>query len=62
LGLTPIGPFTSSCITWVTVDSYIYGGVGLDEFVFALDENLSATSVSPRVLRIDLQRQYRTSE
>ncbi|CAI7653968.1 unnamed protein product [Penicillium pancosmium] len=62
LGLTPIGPFTGSCITWVTVDSFIYGGVGLDEFVFALDDNLSATSVSPRVLRIDLQRQYRTSE
>ena len=57
LGLSPIEPFTGSCITWVTVDSYVYGSVGLDEFVFSLDENLNAVSVSPRVLRIELQRQ-----
>jgi hypothetical protein len=61
LGLAPIGPFTGSCITWVTVDSYIYGSVGLDEFVFTLDDHLRATSVSPRVLRIDLQRQNSSS-
>lgn len=58
LGLAPIGPFTGSCITWVTVDSYIYGSIGLDEFVFSLGNNLRAVSVSPRVLRIDLQREY----
>ncbi|KAJ6087265.1 hypothetical protein N7467_006179 [Penicillium canescens] len=46
-----IGPFTSSCITWVTVDSQVYGNVGTDEFVFNLDENGNAVSVSPRVLR-----------
>ncbi|KAJ5112335.1 hypothetical protein N7532_000380 [Penicillium argentinense] len=57
LGLNPIGPFTSSCITWVTVDSQVYGSVGLDEFVFALDSSSNAVSVSPRVLRIVLQKQ-----
>ncbi|RLL96047.1 hypothetical protein CFD26_101323 [Aspergillus turcosus] len=33
-----IGPFTSSCITWFTVDLLVYGNVGLDEFVFELNE------------------------
>ncbi|KAJ6131351.1 hypothetical protein N7523_001811 [Penicillium sp. IBT 18751x] len=53
---TGIGPFTSSCITWVTVDSLVYGNVGLDEFVFKLDENGNAVSVSPRVLRTVLPK------
>ncbi|KAJ5674717.1 uncharacterized protein N7477_004651 [Penicillium maclennaniae] len=53
---TGIGPFTSSCITWVTVDSLVYGNVGLDEFVFKLDKNGNAVSVSPRVLRTVLPK------
>lgn len=45
-----IGPFSSSCISWVTVDAQVYGNVGIDEFVFHLDRKGNAVSVSPRVL------------
>lgn len=48
------GPFTSSCITWVTVDALIYGNVGVDEFVFYLDPAGDAEGISPRVLRTTL--------
>lgn len=51
-----IGPFTSSCITWVTVDSQVYGNVGIGEFVFDVDAEGDAVSVSPRALRTVLQR------
>lgn len=51
-----IGPFTSSCITWVTVDSQVYGNVGIDEFVFDVDADGDAMSVSPRALRTVLPR------
>lgn len=51
-----IGPFSSSCISWVTVDSQVYGNVGIDEFVFNLDGKGSAVSVSPRVLRTILSK------
>ncbi|KAJ5673797.1 hypothetical protein N7462_009236 [Penicillium macrosclerotiorum] len=50
------GPFTSSCITWVTVDSAMYGSVALDEFVFNLDDQGDVVSVSPRILRITLPK------
>ncbi|CEJ60696.1 hypothetical protein PMG11_09260 [Penicillium brasilianum] len=46
-----IGPFSSSCISWVTVNAQVYGNVGIDEFVFHLDRKGNAVSVSPRVLR-----------
>jgi hypothetical protein len=51
-----IGPFSSSCISWVTADSQVYGNVGIDEFVFNLDGNGNAVSVSPRVLRTVLSK------
>ncbi|KAJ5822829.1 hypothetical protein N7447_005169 [Penicillium robsamsonii] len=51
-----IGPFTSSCITWVTIDSNVYGNVGIDEFVFNLDQNGNAVSISPRALHTTLQK------
>lgn len=50
------GPFTKSCITWFTVDSQVYGSVGIDEFVFNLDPSGNAVSVSPRALRTTLKR------
>ncbi|GLI78573.1 hypothetical protein PoHVEF18_006891 [Penicillium ochrochloron] len=51
-----VGPFSSSCISWVTVDSQVYGNVGIDEFVFNLDGKGNAVSVSPRVLRTVLSK------
>jgi hypothetical protein len=51
-----IGPFTSSCITWVTVDGSVYGNIGIDEFLFKVDRNGDAVSISPRVLRTFLPK------
>lgn len=51
-----IGPFSRSCITWQTVDSIVYGNVGLDEFIFYLNNRGDAVSVSPRALRVSLPR------
>jgi hypothetical protein len=51
-----IGPFTSSCITWATIDLQVYGNIGVDEFVFDFDESGNAASVSPRALRTILPK------
>lgn len=50
------GPFTSSCITWVIVDGQVYGNVGIDEFVFNVDETGIVNSITPRVLRTVLAK------
>ncbi|KAJ5368394.1 uncharacterized protein N7496_008154 [Penicillium cataractarum] len=50
------GPFTSSCITWVVVDGQVYGNVGIDEFVFNVDEMGIVNSILPRVLRTTLSK------
>jgi CubicO group peptidase (beta-lactamase class C family) len=51
------GAFSQNCVTWVTVDSVIYGAVGADEFLFNLSTGGgSAVSIEPRVLRTELQR------
>ncbi|KAH8429353.1 serine hydrolase domain-containing protein [Aspergillus melleus] len=56
--LPGIGPFTSSCFTWVTVDGMQYNGVGMDEFVFDVDEKGRAVRVSPRAWQYVLERAY----
>ncbi|KAE8347154.1 hypothetical protein BDV24DRAFT_174695 [Aspergillus arachidicola] len=55
-GDSGIGPVTRACTTWSSVDSIIYGNVGADEFVFGVDGNGKAVSVSPRALRIEIPR------
>ncbi|EED16113.1 beta-lactamase, putative [Talaromyces stipitatus ATCC 10500] len=52
-----IGPVTGSSISWEFVDSYKYGNVGVDEFLFELDTGTGkVVSVSPRALRQTLQK------
>lgn len=52
-----IGPVTGSSITWELVDSYKYGNVGVDEFLFELDARTGeVVNVSPRALRQTLQK------
>lgn len=51
-----IGPFSSSCVTWLTLDSSIYGNIGLDEFSFGVNDDGNALSISPRVLRTVLSK------
>ncbi|KAI0475625.1 beta-lactamase/transpeptidase-like protein [Xylariaceae sp. FL0804] len=57
------GAFSANCATWGAVDSYTYGGVGLDEFLFTVVDDDSAAAggsravdVSPRVLGLELAR------
>ena len=46
----------SACLTWLELDSYIYGNVGVPEFVFNLDDEGSVVSLTPRALRITLPK------
>lgn len=32
------GVFSPDCISWVSVDSFVYGNVGVDEFVFEVED------------------------
>lgn len=50
------GPFSLACASWIMVDSKKYGNVGVDEFLFDLDSDGEAVSVSPRALRETLPR------
>lgn len=49
------GPFSSNCISWATMNSRIYGGVGLEEFLFTLAEG-KAVGLKPRILDIAMAR------
>ncbi|KAI9927460.1 hypothetical protein MW887_003074 [Aspergillus wentii] len=51
-----LGPVTSSCWSWVLIDRNLYGSVGLDEFVFDVDDEGNAVAVTPRGLRVSLER------
>jgi hypothetical protein len=52
-----IDPVTGSSITWELVDSYKYGNVGVDEFLFELDAGTGeVVNVSPRALRQTLEK------
>ncbi|KAL4812922.1 beta-lactamase/transpeptidase-like protein [Aspergillus spinulosporus] len=50
------GPMTRTCLTWLMVDGQVYGSVGIDEFVFQVGKDGDAVQVSPRGLRISLNR------
>ncbi|KAK5120560.1 hypothetical protein LTR85_006216 [Meristemomyces frigidus] len=49
------GVFSSHCTTWEVADQLMYGNVGLDEFVFAVNDG-KAVSVTPRALRTTLEK------
>ena len=54
-----VGPFTGDYVTnfdWLSVDSFHYGNMGFDLFVFDVDKDGVATSVNPAITRVTLQR------
>ncbi|CEJ59023.1 hypothetical protein PMG11_07660 [Penicillium brasilianum] len=58
-GLSPqptSGTIPSACMTWLELDSYIYGNVGVPEFEFNLSEAGDVVSLTPRALRITLPK------
>lgn len=51
------GASSENCDIWIDVDTVVYGGFGVDEFLFNLSEGDSqAVSVEPRVLHTSLAR------
>jgi len=51
------GILSAKCVTWFDVDSEVYGGVGLDEFILEVDRAGSAEGVEVRGLRKVLKRE-----
>ncbi|KAL4901845.1 hypothetical protein BDW74DRAFT_67203 [Aspergillus multicolor] len=45
---------TPTCVSWMDLGKWQYGGCGVDEFVFALDANGSAVGVQIPALQVDL--------
>ena len=46
-----LGAFSANCATWGSVDFLVYGGVGVDEFLFGMNVGgTEAVSIEPRVL------------
>ncbi|CAI7666267.1 unnamed protein product [Penicillium discolor] len=50
------GPIVGSCLSWMLLDSMVYGNVGIPEFEFAIDHDGDATSLSLRALRVTLAK------
>lgn len=44
------------CFTWVMVDSFVYGDIGIDEFVFHLGEDGVATAIEPLAFRTKMAK------
>lgn len=40
-----------NAVQWELLDAFQYGGIGLEEFVFEIDEEGAAVAVEPRVMR-----------
>ncbi|KAI9759200.1 MAG: hypothetical protein M4579_002487 [Chaenotheca gracillima] len=58
--LGAIGPFSGDYNTnfdWLTADQQHYAGIGVNLFVFEVDEKGNATAVSPAVTRATLKRE-----
>lgn len=55
------GVFSENCVTWGSVNTVTYDGVGFDEFVFTLDESGAATGIEPRILETSLLRANQSS-
>jgi hypothetical protein len=49
-------PSEAVCANWGGIDSLNYGGIGLDDFEFEVDENGKATGIRPRAMRETLKR------
>ncbi|CAJ2501455.1 Uu.00g043080.m01.CDS01 [Anthostomella pinea] len=49
------GVFSEDCQTWATVNRIKYGNVGIDEFVFDVEDG-QVVSITPRALRVTLKK------
>lgn len=50
------GPFTRACAAWGEVGEPPYGNIGLDDFIFDVDETGKATAIIARGVRTTLSR------
>lgn len=44
------------CSSWAQIDSYMYGSIGIDDFVFRIDSFGNVESIEPRVTRLTLKK------
>lgn len=49
-GISQIGPFSTACGAWESVDGLVYGGMAIDEMLFRRDEG-DVTGVEVRFLQ-----------
>lgn len=47
---------TPTCVSWLDLDRLQYGGRGLDEFIFSLDQSGHAVSVELPALQVSLKK------
>lgn len=50
------GTFELASATWVDVDGLYWGAVGNDEFVITVGAGGVAKSVTPKIMRVELER------
>jgi hypothetical protein len=51
------GSFSENCQTWTSVDALVYGGIGVDEFIFNFKADATeVVSIEPRVLQFSLAK------
>ena len=54
------GSFSVNCQTWTSVDYLVYGGIGVDEFIFNFNaDTTEVASIEPRVLQFSLAKKAR---
>ncbi|CAI7564318.1 unnamed protein product [Penicillium glandicola] len=47
---------TATCVSWLDLDKFHYGGRGLDEFIFSLDQSGQTVRVEIPALRVSLRK------
>lgn len=44
------------CLSWAGIDGFVYGSIGVDDFVFRADKSGNVKSIEPRVTRLVLNK------
>ena len=52
------GSIYTDCLTWASIDVFVYGSIGVDDFVFHTDSSGNVESIEPRVTRLKLNKRF----
>lgn len=50
------GSIFTGCLSWAAIDGFVYGSIGVDDFVFRTDSFGNVKSIEPRVTRLALNK------